>query len=81
MIYSENTDNIYPNPLNRNDLIIELSTPNKNLKIYNTLGELIFEKKNLSNYLVLPNNLFYSGIYFIEIENVDGTTNVRRIVK
>jgi hypothetical protein len=78
---SENTDNIYPNPLNRNDLIIELSTPNKNLKIYNTLGELIFEKKNLSNYLVLPNNLFYSGIYFIEIENVDGTTNVRRIVK
>ncbi len=68
--------NLYPNPVNH---ILHISVDNYELyhiKIYNVIGELIFEKEMKDQNSKLDLSHFTKGVYFIEMQ-----TNGGRVTK
>ena len=60
---------IYPNPGSGNVSVkVNESLSNGNLKIYNTLGEIIFSRENITDNLIQVSNLG-SGMYFANVSN------------
>ncbi len=72
---SDNTSvNIYPNPAK--DLINIKSSDNiENIKIYNTIGQLVFDEMINDNSVQINTSEYKSGVYFIKIRTKDGPIN------
>ncbi|MBI4946656.1 MAG: M4 family metallopeptidase [Bacteroidetes bacterium] len=80
-IISSNSISVFPNPSNGIFTISSfLSDKNINLKIENVLGEEIFHSEMLSNSLQVDLRKETNGIYFIEINSENGTTNKKIII-
>ncbi len=72
-IYNGNSFSIYPNPSNGNSVLISSSTGIKNIELFNSIGEKLFENKveNKSEYSLIIDHL-NNGIYFVRINNSAG---------
>ena len=72
---------LYPNPV-QNTLTIELPLNFKNADVvfYNTLGQKVFEKKDLNNSTELSLNVLKPGIYLYRIES-NNYTQTGKILK
>ena len=70
---------IYPNPVS-NLLNIEWEGNTFDVKVYNTLGELIYFNENEINTLVLDLSSYPQGVYFLKL-NTDKFDVVRRLIK
>jgi len=73
VVINENnqTLKVYPNPF-KNELIIEIegNFKNRNFKIYNSMGQLVFKGIYLERTIVQTSN-FAKGVYLIKLENGD----------
>jgi len=73
---------IYPNPTSENLNIDLTNYKNVNLEIVNTLGQIIFTEKNISNELKNINlSNFAKGIYFINIQTDNKVYTKKFILK
>ena len=70
--------NVYPNPT-KNTVAFEFKGNDANLKIWNILGEKVFEKRIYSKELLSVGNL-ESGIYLYQIKNNKGIANRKLII-
>lgn len=75
---SEINISIYPNPTSD---IISFNQPEliKNVVIYSTSGQKVFETNELQNSISLKN--FASGLYLINIETITGVQIIKKVVK
>ncbi len=72
--------NIIPNPAND---LIRIKTNNKNtteIKIENSLGELIYTNESYNNNEVINLSMIKSGIYFVFIKSENGDTNKSKFI-
>ena len=72
---------VYPNPFNS---ILQLNSNQEisSVMVYNAIGEKVFEKiYNQSNNSVLNLSLLHAGIYFVQINDINSSSSVVRIVK
>jgi hypothetical protein len=70
--------NIYPNPVN--DLLYIASDQHiKEVRIFNALGALVFQKNDNFNIEKIELNLA-NGIYFLELSNENGSTQKKILV-
>ncbi len=70
-ILTENDVKIFPNPANTEGVTVELnSVRNVELKIYNTLGQLIF-KEQIMDALHINTQHWQSGLYLFKIGNLN----------
>ncbi len=74
-----NTTKIYPNPAKNNLYIsIDNNNLNVNIKLYNSLGKVIYNE-NFTNKLIINTSNFLSGIYFLKLTNAK-TNIVEKII-
>jgi Secretion system C-terminal sorting domain len=70
---------VYPNPVT-SILYIESSTIIKSISIMDVNGRIIFENKNDSEIMTINTENLTSGIYFLKVINVNGTS-IQKIIK
>src|SRR5690606_5224730 len=72
---------IFPNP-GRSDIKIELPNykDNMQVRIFNILGEKIFDKNISSTHLLLDISQWSNGIYMVQL-NAENTSVTKRFVK
>ncbi len=68
---------VYPNPTS-GVINIKAATKIQSLKLYNNLGQLILENKEVND---LDVSKISEGIYFLKIKDVEGRINTTRIIK
>lgn len=76
--YSENIV-IYPNPVS-NILTIQSANPITSYKVYDVLGHLLYESKEVSNILKTDWSSYTNGIYYISVFNKTGKST-KKIIK
>jgi hypothetical protein len=70
-ILAENDVKIFPNPANSAGVTVQLnSVKDVDVKVFNTLGQLIFKEK-IENELHVNTQLWQSGIYIFKIGNIN----------
>jgi hypothetical protein len=72
---------VYPNPFNS---ILQLRSNQEisSVMVYNAIGKKVFEKNyNQSNNSVLNLSHLHAGIYFVQINDINSSSSVVRIVK
>lgn len=75
----ENNCNIYPNPAN--DIVnIVNNTEISNISIFNCLGTLIDRIEVRGNNVELNTSKYETGVYFMNIQNVNGYSSSRKLV-
>lgn len=74
---------IYPNPANNEVNIKWNNSEDVSIRIYNTLGKLVFygKKVNLSNALKIDVSSFTSGMYFVKLNSTKGEITKKLILK
>lgn len=72
---------ISPNPSKGQFTIESVSEPIKRVRLYNLSGQLITESDELNDYIIDYNVYESIGIYFLEIENVNGLRVLKKIIK
>lgn len=72
--------NIYPNPANE-FVNVNSSENAKSILVFNTIGEIVFEKENPSENEKIDLTSFNSGIYFIQLKNEEGILTRKLVVK
>ncbi len=75
--YNNYTISIFPNPTNGKLSIVNLTKAN--ISVYNSIGKLILERKNVSNKDIINLANFNNGIYFVKITEKN-TTLTKRIL-
>jgi hypothetical protein len=81
--YQKNKFQLYPNPA-KDKLFISAANPARNIKvkIFNTAGKLLsIQKLELENQSSINVSYLKSGIYFLNIEDENGNTEVKKFVK
>lgn len=72
---------IYPNPSFDNDLKIEFFiNSNYYVEIYNSLGQLIYQRNGKLNNLTVAKEIFEKGIYYLKIRETDGQFITTKII-
>lgn len=79
----ENKYAVYPNPFNANFILDAGNNYNhqKQLFIYNLLGQLVLSQKVLNQYTNIDMSAFTNGIYFLKMLNSDNTIQTYKIIK
>ena len=73
--------NVFPNPFQQ-EVTIELLDLAKNISIFNSTGKLFYQSGSSSNRsTTIATNNYPSGVYFVRIENENGETTTRKIIK
>jgi hypothetical protein len=72
--------NVYPNPFNDN-LNIEGGSNGFTLRLLDHLGKIILVQSTEENSLIISSSEFSNGVYYIVIQDNDGTMNKFTIVK
>lgn len=76
---SGGTSTVYPNPTN-GDFSIAAGNSNATVKIFNTLGELMYTSFAAANSILTVNEIVSPGIYFVHVIR-NGTTEITKLVK
>jgi hypothetical protein len=78
--FSKDLFSIYPNP---NNGIVNISSDKQvsYVKIYNMIGNLVFEEKSYKTNSIINIQNFMNGIYFLELEFEDGSFNNTKLIK
>lgn len=78
----ESNISIYPNPAKDivNIYLNETLSKEKNIKIINSLGEVVYSTKTNDNYLKLDMTDFSEGIYYVSVQT-DNMINVQKLIK
>ena len=71
--------NAYPNPVN--DVVTITNVENANVCIYNTNGQIVFNKKSNSKNLTINLSDYKSGLYIVNIKTEGFVKNVKLIKK
>ena len=74
-VYRSNS--IYPNP-NQGSFTIELGEETSTVTIYNSIGQVVFQKSGISGATVLNTELT-AGMYFVNVKN-DHTNSTQKII-
>jgi len=77
---NENTVIIYPNPSNGKFTVRSSEFRIQSVEIYNTLGEVIYQK-TLNSQLGTLNLNFPSGIYFLHVKTPDGVAVKKMVIQ
>lgn len=74
--------NIYPNPV-ENEINIETNNDSKilNIQIYNSYGEIIYNKKACSSVENINVSFLESGVYTIQFRLKDKSTVIKKLIK
>ena len=69
---------VYPNPA---QTVINLSNSTElgSIKVFNNLGQIVFNTVEAKSLLSIDMNAFSKGLYFIEIENNEGKL-IRKVI-
>ncbi|MDB3907234.1 T9SS type A sorting domain-containing protein [Crocinitomicaceae bacterium] len=70
---------VFPNP-SEDNITVQSASVIQAVKVYNTLGSVVFETEVLSNTVSLDIAEFESGVYFIEAK-IEGQVSLQRLVK
>lgn len=78
-----NTISLFPNPATNNVSLVWNKDENVSIKIYNTLGKLVYyaKDKSLMNTLKINTSDFASGLYFVNINTVNSFTTKKLIIE
>ncbi|CAM4090589.1 MULTISPECIES: VPS10 domain-containing protein [Flavobacterium] len=78
-----NTISLFPNPATNNVSLVWNKDENVSIKIYNTLGKLVYyaKDKSLMNTLKINTSDFASGLYFVNINTVSSFTTKKLIIE
>lgn len=78
-----NTISLFPNPATNNVSLVWNNDENVSIKIYNTLGKLVYyaKDKSLTNTLKINTSDFASGLYFVNINTVSSFTTKKLIIE
>lgn len=79
-VNKENEVNIYPNPAEE-QLTIACGSGIKELRVMNTIGQVLIEQKNYTEKAIVNVSGLNSGVYFIQMSDKDGRVVTRRFVK
>jgi hypothetical protein len=71
---------VYPNPAS-NEIVIAGITNGAAIQITNASGKVIYKKTTAAQTQIIETNTFLNGIYFINVSNLDGTTNTISFIK
>jgi hypothetical protein len=63
---------IYPNPVSGGVLTISNEKQIQSVKIYNVLGEVVYNEANKTNIVTIQTSSFINGVYFVNIETAEG---------
>ena len=89
-IKTETEIKLYPNPLKDENLKIEISGFNANedinAKVFDIYGRLVYSEniktaENGSKNITINRNVFVNGIYFVRIESINSSDQIRFIVR
>jgi photosystem II stability/assembly factor-like uncharacterized protein len=77
-----NSISLFPNPATNNVSLVWNKDENVSIKIYNTLGKLVYyaKDKSLMNTLKINTSDFASGLYFVNINTVNSFTTKKLII-
>ena len=78
--YNSNVNNVrcYPNPV-RNILTVEPDGFASDITMFDILGNVVFEKKNVSSSIQIKTSEFNSGIYFVKVTYPNNTVVSKKI--
>ncbi len=80
LVDSVNGISVFPNPTtNKLYLNFKAELTNIQLSLYNSIGQIIYSPKNISENLEIDLSLFDSGIYFLKIQNYSEKKTVKII--
>jgi hypothetical protein len=79
---TDNTISIYPNPSNGIFNVIILSpTKSATIEIYNSIGELVFNKQDATTQTEIELGNQANGLYFVKVMNEDKIIGMKKIIK
>ncbi len=76
---NESMFRLYPNPV-KNELTVEVSSMMKTIKVYNLVGQIVFNAEVKSKTYKVNTSNFTNGAYFIEVETEKGFIRKKFVV-